>query len=185
MKKLSFVTILLASVLAYGSNYFVEPSAAFVMPSDSGLSYHGMNGTVQYKDGYSVGLNAGRYYGPFKLYVSYDYTNWRAKIMNLQTPLGELNQSVTDLYQQHNFMLNLDRDIFNYNGFVFYLGGGAGISMDDTTAIIGEARLGLRFKGLSVYYSSRITDGKITYGATNNIQEPSLNVFGFAYSFNF
>lgn len=176
MKKLSFVTILLASVLAYGSNYFVEPTGAFVMPSDSGLSYHGMNGTVQYKDGYSVGLNAGRYYGPFKLYLSYSYTQFYAKEINFQTPIGRQSTADTDLYHSHALMFNCQYNFLRWKKTDFFIAGGLGFGFDGNTSAIFEGSAGIsqRLDGfnLSVAYSYRLIQGQIIQGSTK-IDEPN------------
>lgn len=91
-----------AGSVCYGQqNWFVEPAASYVIPSNSGIKYHGLSGTVDYSNGYAAGLNAGRYVGPFKLYASYNYTSFRAKSLTLQTPFGAVSQADTDLYHAH------------------------------------------------------------------------------------
>lgn len=181
MKTLLFILALPTILLASG-NWFVEPTASKVWLQSSGMSYHSYDGRAFYNDGYSVGLNAGRYfYGDkIKTYISYDYTESRANRFQLYTPYGTQTQADRDLWHNHTVKLNADyRGNKLIGGLQPYIGLGTGLSFDDTTSEVIEGRIGVarsinRNTLLSVEYGYRKTFGTLDYN-TIKIKEPDQN----------
>ena len=164
-----------SAMFAESSDWFISPTYGAVFPSSSGITYHGMSGTVNYKDGYSVGLNAGRYFGNFKTYISYDYTSFQDMGFTLQTPYGKMFESDNSNYNGQTIMANADYLFqlpLGWNGYVG-VGGGQTFDGGDNTTL--EARCGLshKFSSWSLFggYSYWITQGSITSGHVS-VEEP-------------
>ena len=168
--------------------WFAGPTAAYVIPYPTSVSYKGMSGTAYFKDGYGVGLEAGRTIRNFKLYLTYDYTQARAKGITINTPFGQQSNSDTDLFASHTIMANADIKIGSLWGFRPFIGGGAGLSIDQTTSSVCEVRGGLerKFKGgrISIGYAYRIAQGQINEGNWH-IKEPSQSRFMLAWGRSF
>ena len=168
---IGFIGMMALSVVATvhaEESWFIEPTGSIVWPSNSAITYHSMSGTVFYRSGYSVGLDAGRYFGPFKLYASYTYTSFNAKSVTLQTPYGPISQSDSDLDHYHSVLLNADYVWPIVGGWKVLVGGGAGYGFDSTSSPVIEAHggVGKDFKWASVYLlcTYRKTYGAITEG---------------------
>lgn len=150
------------------NDWFIQPEGGLVIPSPSGIVYHGMSGHVEYRDGYSAGLSAGRYVGSFKLYLSYDYTSFKAKGATLQTPLGQVTQGDSDLYHVHTVLLNANYTLPVSRRLTAFFGAGAGESFDSATNAVFEIRSGLSYRihglDISTAYGYRITQGQIKEG---------------------
>lgn len=188
MKK-TLLLLLIASI-SYGGSFFVEPTAALVIPSNSGATYHNMDGHVSYNNGEAFGVNAGRYFGPhFKLYASYTYTEFRAKEITLQTPIGIMSQTDNDLYHSHTTLVNCDYRFYEWEGIQAIAGAGIGANFDQEVSPVYEGHIRLE-KRLgkwicSLGYSYRITQGQIRVSNTTNIQEPNTSQITFAVSHRF
>lgn len=132
--------LLLGSSIAQASPWFVEPNISYVTPRDSNATYWGMPARVEYSNGQSFGLNAGRTFGSLKTYLSYDQTSFKAKQIGVQTPYGEQIQSLEEEYVSHSIGANarytaknglfadigIGRSFSDYSSW--YYGCGAGIS---------------------------------------------------------
>lgn len=106
MKKLPIY--LIAATSCFASSWFVEPTAGLVFPKDSKATYYGMDATVKYDNGQAFGINAGRTFGNFKTYLSYDHTSFTAREIAVQTPYGLQKQSLSDDYEGHTICVNGD-----------------------------------------------------------------------------
>lgn len=195
MKTLTSI-LLLAATCAYAGDWFIAPTTSLVIPEKSNTVYHGFSGQTGYNDGYAVGLNLGYDFGNsatdmlrsgrsvaisnarfpegikksgFRLYGSYDYSEYRSKQTTLLTPYGEITQGNGDLFKEHTVMFNAD---YEFQKLIFglhpYVGGGAGASFNSTTAAVGEIRCGLEKNicGLdfTAGYSRRWVDGQERWG---------------------
>ena len=176
-KMKTILTFLLFPLAAFASSpWFLEPTASEVFPLNGGITYHGMQGIVNYRDGYSVGFDVGRYFGPWKLYASYDYTSFQDRGFTLQTPGGPIYQGDHSNYNGQTLMANADyvlpQILF---GITPSFGAGVGRAFDGGDNAAFEGRLCLRkcFAGftLSASFASRFTQGSITSGHVS-INEP-------------
>lgn len=181
---LKSLAVLVFITQAFAGEWFVQPTVALVAPSSSLIVYRGMHGKVDYKDGSSFGLQAGRNVGAFRLYVSYDYTSFRAKEVTLQTPYGEVSQKDNDLYRAHAVLANIAWEprlpLSRLNGILM---AGAGQSFNGSRNFAYQLGAGIgRQYGdweAKIIFSKRVVEGEQKYGHKSDgsysivVQEPS------------
>lgn len=180
-----------SAMFAESSDWFISPTYGAVFPSSSGITYHGYSGTVDYKDGYTVGLDAGRYFfnNQLKTYISYDYTSYQDKGFTLSTPYGKVYQSDNSNYNGQTLMANADY-IFQkgFLGIKPLFGVGVGATFDGGDNATFEGRFSLRkdFAGftISTAFASRLSQGSITSGHVS-VEEPRQERIEFKLSKSF
>ena len=162
--------------------------ADLVFPSNSHLTYWGMDGHIKYNDGYSVGLLAGREFGRLRLYGSWDYTSFTAKEAVISTPYGLQTQSMNDLYHSHTFLANFDYRLNKVFGVTPIIGAGIGATIDDTTTATYQVKVGVEKKVLGglldVGYVFRANDGQLVY-KHKTISEPDMSMIQVSWNWRF
>lgn len=183
MKITSLAILLATSTMFADSPWFIQPTISQIFPLNSGGVYHGMPMTINYKNGYAAGLDAGRYFGAFKLYMSGEYYSFRARQATVQTPFGLLTRADNDLLHGWAVLANADYTRSLLWGFKAFAGGGAGVSWDGATCPVFDARTGLSKSlglwSLSAAYGYRWTQGTIYMGHIS-IDEPRQERLTFA-----
>lgn len=198
MKNTLLLGCLLAAVSVHAdNNWFIRPNIAFVQPMNVSATYYGYDGYAQFKNGYSIGVMAGRNGFPWEFispYISYDYTSFNAKSLTLHTPIGESVNTQTDLYHTHTVTAGAifaptERTSDRYLGGVRpFMRVGIGRTFNDAQADVIDTTAGLarRVLGgeLSVEAGRRWTDGTIQY-AHRSFEQPSFNLLSISYKLSF
>lgn len=168
---ITYMAIFMAPVSAHGAedNWFIAPVISQVYPLNSAIEYHGMSGTVSYKDGGNYGLDLGRNIGPFKIYGEYTFSQFRDRAISLATPYGTVVDGDNSYLRQNTVSLNADYTHLLPFGWRAVIGGGVGAGFDSTTSCVLGLRAGLErtLSGgwtLGGFYEYLWTDGQIKEG---------------------
>ena len=187
---------LLAASTAFAGDWFISPTAGLVFPSSSAIVYHSMVGRVDYRTGYSQGLQFGRNVGNFELYLSYDHASFKARDITLQTPYGQVSQSDSDNQDQHTVLWNI-----SYSPNVSFYGirpivlAGAGATIDEATSLSYQFGAGATRKlagfDITINYAYRFAQGSQRFGHKTDgsysivVQEPDQQMLTLSIGKNF
>ena len=169
----------LGASICRGNEWYIEPSGGIVYPNCAPLKYHGMPGTVEYKSGYSTGLEAGRYITDWlRVGVCYDFTSYQDKGMTLQTPYGPMFTPDHSHENAQTAMLNLRLYGPTWYGLRPYAQMGIGEQFDGETNTALDARIGLSKQlfnsyALNIDVSRRYIQGCNIPDSHINITEPN------------